>query len=121
MSELNPQLPFAVRLLPSRVFFGWYLVAASFLYLMLTVGVSYYALATFLGPLREAHGWTAGSLGWASASFFVVGGLVGALLGRRVDRVGPVIPQAASLPLAAVGVALAGNANAIWQLYVATS
>ncbi|MFP4514264.1 MAG: hypothetical protein ACLFRV_15075, partial [Acidimicrobiales bacterium] len=58
MPPVPSRTPPAARILPDRLFYGWYITIACSAVLMATVGVGYYGLAIFLGPLRETHGWS---------------------------------------------------------------
>jgi len=40
-----------------RFFYGWWIVGASFVVLLVTVGVGLYAPPVFLVPLQEEFGW----------------------------------------------------------------
>jgi sugar phosphate permease len=109
--------PPAARVLPTRVFYGWYVAVACAVLLMATVGVGYYGLAVFLGPLRETHGWSNTVVSGATGLYFNVGGLTGAIIGGHIDRRGPLRLQAVGVILLAAAASLVGFINAPWQLY----
>ncbi len=85
---------------------------------MVTVGVGYYGLAVFLGPLREANGWSNAVVSGATGLYFSVAGVTGAIIGAHVDRHGPLRLQVVGIVLLAGSVSLVGYVNAPWQLYV---
>jgi MFS family permease len=109
--------PLAARVLPGRVFYGWYITLGCAAVLMVTVGVGYYGLAVFLGPLREAHGWSNTVVSGATGLYFTVGGITGALVGGRIDREGPRRIQLVGIVLLAGAVAAVGHVTQPWQLY----
>jgi MFS family permease len=110
--------PLASRLVPARVFYGWVVALGCGVVLMVTVGVGYYGLAVFLGPLREAHGWSNTVVSGATGLYFTVGGITGALIGGRIDRDGPRRVQAIGIVLLAGAAAMIGHVDQPWQLYV---
>ena len=85
----NERRPVAMRLLPERVHYAWWIVAGAAVLMFVTIGVGYYGLAVFLRPLQEEHGWSNATVSGATGMFFVVGGLSGFVIGPAVDRVGP--------------------------------
>ncbi|MBI2766447.1 MAG: MFS transporter [Chloroflexi bacterium] len=111
-------LPFAARVLPSRVFYGWYIVAACGLLMFVGVGVGYYGLPVFLKPLKEEHGWTTTEVSWAPAIYFLVSGITAALIGPTVDRRGPMIFLAVGMVVNGVSAAFIGLVDQLWQLYL---
>jgi MFS family permease len=113
--------PPAARFLPGGVFYGWYIALGCAVVLMVTVGVGYYGLAVFLGPLRDAHGWSNTVVSGATGLYFTVGGITGALVGGRIDRHGPRSLQLVGIVLLAAAVAAVGHVTQPWHLYVVYS
>ena len=64
----------------SRVFYGWWIVAAAFLTLALTVGIPFYGMPFFYDHFQHAFGWTRGQvtsgIGIATVLALPVGGLI---------------------------------------------
>ncbi|HEY3936411.1 MAG TPA: MFS transporter [Bryobacteraceae bacterium] len=64
----------------SRVFYGWWIAAAAFLTLLLTVGVPFYGLPFFYDHFQRAFGWTrievTSGIGIATIVALPVGGLI---------------------------------------------
>lgn len=112
-----PHVPLAARVLPSSVFYGWYIAVACGLLLLVTVGVGYYGLAVFLRPLQEANGWSNAAVSGATGLYFSVSGITGALVGPRIDRQGPLRIQLVGIVLLAAAVAAVGYVGTLWQLY----
>jgi MFS family permease len=109
--------PLAARLFPSATFYGWYIALACSLLMFVTVGVGYYGLAVFLGPLRDAHGWSNAAVSGATGLYFTVSGITGAIIGPRIDRNGPLRTQLVGIVLLAGAVSLIGVVDQLWQLY----
>ena len=111
------RLPLGTRLLPSRVFYGWYVAVACSLLMMVGVGVGYYGLAVFLGPLQDEHGWSNSVVSGATGLYFSVSGITGFVVGPRVDRIGPRPFMLVGSILLAASISLIGYVHSVWQLY----
>ncbi|HEX4905564.1 MAG TPA: MFS transporter, partial [Acidimicrobiales bacterium] len=111
------RLPLGTRLLPSRVFYGWYVAVACSLLMMVGVGVGYYGLAVFLGPLQDEHGWSNSVVSGATGLYFSLSGITGFVVGPRVDRIGPRPFMLVGSVLLAASISLIGYVHAVWQLY----
>lgn len=111
------RLPPAARLLPDRVFYGWYVAVACSVLMLVGVGVGYYGLAVFLRPLQDEHGWSNTVVSGATGLYFSLSGLTGFVIGPRVDRVGPMRFMLVGSVLLACSISLIGFVQSIWQLY----
>jgi MFS family permease len=80
-----------------RVFYGYWLVAATFLFMLLSYGCASFVFSLFVNPLQSSFGWGRGQVMVGFTIFFVVQGVASPLVGRLVDRYGPrgVIPVGA--------------------------
>lgn len=110
--------PLAARLLPARWYYGWAVVAACAALLFVSVGVGYYGLAVYLGPLQDAHGWSNGDVSLATGLYFVVSGIAAALVGPQIDRHGGRRWMAPGLLCIGLGSIAIGSVDALWQLYL---
>ena len=110
-------MPPAARILPDRIFYGWYVTLACAGFMFVGVGVAYYGLAVFLRPLQEAHGWSNSAVSGATGLFFSASGITGALVGPRIDRHGPLRFMTTGTLLMGAAVALIGHVDELWQLY----
>lgn len=79
--------------------------------------MGFYGLAVFLEPLQEAHGWSNTTVSAATGTYFVVGGLSGALVGPAIDRRGPLPFIVGGLLAMGTAVSLIGFVNSRWQLF----
>ena len=66
--------PFAARVLPDRLFYGWYVAIACGILMFVGVGVGYYGLPIFLKPLKDEHQWSTTAVSWAPTIYFCVAG-----------------------------------------------
>jgi MFS family permease len=100
------------------MFYGWWIVAGSFLILFITVGIGLYAPPVFLVPLQEHFGWSRAAIATGSAIAAVVSGMVSPLVGAWIDKFG-------SRKVMTCGALLMGSAflllsvmGTLWHLYV---
>ncbi len=109
--------PLAARILPRRLFYGWYVAIACAVLMFVGVGVGYYGLPVFLKPLKDEHGWTTTQVSWAPAIYFFVAGLTAAFVGPIIDRKGPLRFMLIGIIVNGISGALIGLVNQLWQLY----
>ena len=100
-----------------RTFYGWWIVAASFLILFITVGIGLYAPPVFLVPLQEHFGWSRAAIAAGSAIAAVVSGLMSPLVGVWIDRYGSRTVMATGAVLMGAAFVLLSLINSLWQLY----
>lgn len=117
-SRPRRRTPPAARFLPERVFYGWWVALACMVMMYVTVGVGYYGLAVFLRPLQEEHGWSNAVVSGATGLYFAMSGVSSFLAGPIIDRQGPRRLMVAGILLTAVGAALVGSVDEVWQLYL---
>lgn len=104
----------------SRLFYGWVVVASTFVVLFLGFGMAY-TFATFFRSLQSEFGGTRGDV---SLVFSITGFLyfsLGAVSGPLADRIGPRRVVAFGMALVAAGLLLASRAQALWQVYLTYS
>ena len=80
-----------------RIFYGHYLVAVTFIFLVVFNGCGVFSFSLFVKPLEEALGWGRGEVMAGFTLFYLMVGLGSPVAGRFVDRFGarPVIPVGA--------------------------
>lgn len=105
--------------LASGRFFGWHVVAATFVLATFGWGVGFYGPPVFLYAVVERTGWPVALVSAAVTVHFLVGALVVANLPRLYRRLG--VPQVTVLGsgLLALGVIGWALAAAPWQLFAA--
>lgn len=102
----------------AKRFYGWFVVAATFAVTFLGFG-SAYTFSAFIGPLQQEFGATRGSVSlvFSLAGFLYFG--LGALTGPLADRVGSRPLAAAGMLLIGAGLAAAGLARSLPEVYIA--
>jgi MFS family permease len=92
-------------------------VAVTFVTLGLTYGI-WYSYSVFLVALLREFGWSRSILAGAFSVFVIVHGMSGPALGWLVERLGPRRVIMTGSTLTGVGLALAAQTRAPWQLYL---
>jgi MFS family permease len=101
-------------------FYGWRVVAASFVLAVFGWGLGFYGPPIYLHAVEEARGWPLALVSTAVTVHFLVGAVFTANLPQLYGRFGvPAITKAGAVSLAG-GVAGWAVAEAPWQLLVAT-
>lgn len=103
----------------ARPFFGWYVVAATFLLATFGWGVGFYGPPVFLYAVVERTSWPVAMVSGAVTVHFLVGAGVVANLPRLYRRFGVPIVTVAGAALLALGIAGWALAEQPWQLFVA--
>jgi len=70
-------------------FYGWWIVFAGTIILVVSSGIAFYGHGVILDPLRHAHGWSKGTVSSAITLYFLLNDIVGFTIGRWMDRYGP--------------------------------
>ncbi len=100
-----------------RVYFGWFVVGATFTVLLLGFGIAYSFASFFDGLERDFQA----SRGDVSLVFSIAGFLyfsLGAVSGPLSDRLGARPVVAFGILLIAIGLLMASFAQSIWQVYL---
>ena len=100
-----------------KFFYGYILVAAAFCIIFLAAGtqVSY---GIFFKPLLAEFGWSRAITSGAFSLSWIMQGLIGIVMGRLSDRLGPRIVLTICGFLLGIGYFLMSQISAVWQLYV---
>jgi MFS family permease len=80
-------MPRSLRLF--HPFYGWYIVAASFIISFFVVGIVFYGFTTIFKPIVEEFGWSYAQVSLAASLRGVESGLLAPLVGILIDRWGP--------------------------------
>lgn len=100
-------------------FYGWKVVAATFVLAMFGWGIGFYGPPIFLHAVLSARGWPVATVAAAVTVHFLFGALVVANLPRLYARFGiPAVTKAGALALA-LGIAGWAHAAEPWQLFAA--
>ncbi len=117
VNDRSQPLPAIHRLRPD-LFYGWYIVAATFALSFVSVGIGFYGQTVFLDGLIHEKGWSKASVSGASTVFFMAAGVAGVAVGRAVDRWGPRPMLAAGAITMATALLCLGQVDSPGQLYL---
>lgn len=101
----------------SRLFYGWVVVAVTFLALLTSAGVRT-APTVIIKPLEATFPWTRADISLAVAISLFAFGFGAPIGGTLVDRFGPRRVMLAGLAVIAVGLVPLINMTALWQLHI---
>jgi len=100
-----------------RFFYGYVVVMAGFLILVVMYG-TLYAFGVFLGPVLREFGWTRATTSGAYSLCFLLSGAVAVAAGRLSDRFGPRAVMSCSGLLLGLGYFLMARMSSVWELYL---
>jgi len=100
------------------VYRGWRIVAVAFLAHCLTVGCVFYSFGVFFTPLITEFGWSRAELSWGFSAISIFGALYAPLVGRLVDRYGPLPSQLCGVLVLGGSFMLLGRVQSLLQYYV---
>ena len=101
-----------------RPFYGWYIVAASFLISFYVVGVVFYGFTTIFKPIVEEFGWSYAQVSLAASLRGVESGLLAPVVGILIDRWGPRRLVFFGGLLTALGLFMLSRINSLVGFYV---
>lgn len=98
-------------------FYGYIIVLASFLILLIVAG-SLYSFGVFFKPLLNEFGWTRAATSVPYALFMVLSGFLSIFTGRLCDRFGPRLIVTISGFFIGLSYLLMATVSTIWQIYL---
>ena len=99
------------------IFYGYYIVAATFFCAFIFSGCGFYAFSLFITPLKNEFGWGRGGIMGALTTLFLIGGISAPVVGRLVDRYDISKIVAVGALLTGLGFILLSLVNNIWHFY----
>ena len=100
----------------TRVFYGWWIVAAAFLNLFFAVGIIFYGFPVFYPALVQSLGFTRAQLTQGFLLGFIVVGLpFGLLVGTLIDRIGAQWIILCGVVLIGLPLLLMGAMTQLWE------
>ena len=100
-----------------RLFYGYIVVAAAFLVMVITWG-TFHAFGVFFNPVLAEFGWSRAMTSGAFSLSLLVSGFSAILMGRLTDRIGPRSVVTLCGFLLGIGYLLISRVAAVWQLYL---
>jgi len=99
------------------LFYGYVIAAACFGIQAVGIG-TYVAFGVFFKPLLSEFDWTRATLSGAQSLVLLIMGVLGILVGRLNDRLGPRIVMTVTGFLFGLGLLLMSGLSNLWELYV---
>jgi MFS transporter, OFA family, oxalate/formate antiporter len=100
-----------------RVFYGWVIVACTFVILCVAYGIQF-SFGVFMAEISKDTGWGRDSLSLPYSLYVFLYSALGAVAGRLTDRWGPRIVITVGGCLLGIGIILTSRVTALWQLYL---
>src|SRR5437764_10575614 len=96
---------------------GWRVVAAAFLVMFATFGCAY-SFSAFFSPLQASFGASRGALSWVLSIAISLFFIIGAASGPIADRIGARAMALSGSLIVGLGLFVAAQAQALWQVYL---
>jgi MFS family permease len=104
-----------------KIFYGWYIVAATNIICMLGFGTWLYSFGTLFKPITNEFGWSRMQTSAASSFRSIEGGLIAPAIGWAVDKYGARIVIFIGGVLSGLGFVMMSRINSLVAFYVAYS
>ena len=101
----------------ARYFYGWNVVAATFVMALFTFGLGFYGLTVYVATLQRLHGWSASTVSAPVTVYYVAGALLTTAIGSVYERFGPRLVVVGASVVMAGGIMALGLVTQPWQLY----
>ncbi|MDG2421432.1 MAG: MFS transporter [Gammaproteobacteria bacterium] len=102
----------------SQIYYGWKIVAAIFVLLTFTSGLSFYNHAIYLNALAEQPAFTVSIASSAVSIFFFTGGITGLFVAKWVQEYDPRICISAGALLSFLSLSVLAYVTTTWQLFL---
>ncbi|MBI2091036.1 MAG: MFS transporter [Deltaproteobacteria bacterium] len=100
-----------------KLFYGWYVLAASFLMLVLEGGVRF-SFGILISPLAAEFSWSRAAITLAFTANMLVFGFSQLLAGKLLDRFGPRVVFSTSAMIVTAGMILTARMNSLVEFYL---
>ena len=101
-----------------QIYYGWKIVAAIFVLLTFTSGLSFYNHAIYLNALATQPAFDVRTASMAVSIFFLTGGIVGLFVAKWVQDYDPRICISAGAIISFLSLTALAHVSAVWQLFV---
>ena len=106
-----------IRRYTSRVFYGWWMVAAAFVVQLITAGLLMQSYGAYVAVLQEQRGWSKTALAGAFSFVQVIGGVLGPFQGMVLDKVGTRVMMRVGFVIFGVGFIALSQVQTLWHFY----
>jgi len=101
-----------------KIFYGWYIVAASFVSLWIHAGVGFYSFPIFLTEFNEYFGWGRGATNAGMSIMFIMGALSSPVVGRLLPQYGAKKIVMTGALIMSITFVLFSRMQTLWQFYI---
>ncbi|MDP2918975.1 MAG: MFS transporter [Dehalococcoidia bacterium] len=108
-----------MKIKPSRIFYGWWVVAACFIISLYVTGIIGFGVTALFEPLSNKFGWSYAQISFASSLRGLEVGLMAPVVGFMVDRWGPRKLIIGGTILCGLGVLLLSQVTTLGMFYAA--
>jgi sugar phosphate permease len=91
-----------------KIYYGWWIVAASFVVIFFGTGIGFYSFGVFMKPLEAEFGWTRERISMGVALWAVVYGFAGPAVGALLQKQGARVVMTLAAIVAGVGYMIFG-------------
>ena len=102
---------------PSRFFYGYIVVLAALVIMLIGWG-AYYSFGVFFEPLLDEFGWTRATTSVAYSLCILLAGLLSIFIGGLSDRFGPRLTMSVCGLFFGLGLLLMSQITTLWQIYL---
>lgn len=102
-----------------RIFYGWWVVAASGFVSLYTAGTFFYGFTAYFNPIIEEFGWSRSATSAAFSLYRLEGGLAAPVVGVLTDKLGVRKLMMGGAFVFGLGFLLLSQINELWQFYAA--
>ncbi len=101
-----------------KFFYGYYILAVTFICLTIMSGCNVYSFGLFLKPLQETFGWNRADIMWASTISTMMSALSSILIGRILNRYGSKRIIVAGALITTLSLVLISLMRQLWHFYL---
>lgn len=101
----------------NRFYYGWIIVAVSFINLAVVFGIWYSFSVFFVAVLKE-FGWSRAATAGVFSSFMMVHSLSAIVVGAYIDRFSPRVVFPIAAGVTALGLLLSSRLHSLWEFYL---
>jgi sugar phosphate permease len=102
-----------------KIFYGWWVIGALVLALMISSGTGFYCFGVFMEPVREDFGWTKAQVTWIITIYWLASGFSAPVIGRLIDIHGARKVMLFTATLNGACLLALSAVNTLWQFYLA--
>jgi sugar phosphate permease len=102
----------------TKVFYGWWVVAACFALCFLFAGAGFYSFSIFIRPLENEFGWDRAAISLTMSIHFIIGGLMGPFVGKLTQTYGPQKVMTTAAIGSGACFLLVSLTQSLWYFYV---